>query len=274
MTLPTPADPVATRPPAEVYEEEFVPALFRPFAGSVLDAAAVARGQRVLDVACGTGIVARLAAPLVGPQGRVVGIDLNARMLAVAAESQPECGAVVEWREADAQALPFPPASFDTVLCQQGLQFFPNRIGALHEMHRVLVPGGRLALNVWGAQNPYLRALSQSLSLHVSADAGERSLAPLGLNDASALRSLVQGCGFCEVALSVATIFRRMLDLRETLPFEIAGTPFASEVCAAGNAVRAAMVADLSAALQAYRDGEGYAVPAAVHFLAARANSQ
>ncbi len=256
------------------YEQYTVPRLFRPLAERFLEHLGFRKGERVLDVACGTGIVARLAAPLVGPQGRVVGIDLNARMLAVAAESKPECGAVVEWRQADAQALPFPPASFDTVLCQQGLQFFPNRIGALHEMHRVLVPGGRLALNVWGAQNPYLRALSQSLSLHVSADAGERSLAPLALNDASALRSLVQRCGFCEVAVSVVTIFRRMRDLRETLLFEIAGTPFASEVCAAGDAVRAAMVADLSAALQAYRDKEGYAVPTAVHFLTAQANSR
>jgi ubiquinone/menaquinone biosynthesis C-methylase UbiE len=254
------------------YEQYKVPQLFRPLAERFIEHLGLGRCERVLDVACGTGIVARLAAPLVGPEGRVVGIDLNAGMLAVAAGCEPQSGAVVEWREADAQALPFPRASFDTVLCQQGLQFFPDRIGALREMHRVLAPDGRLALNVWGAQNPYLRALSQSLSMHVSANAAARSLAPLGLNDANALRSLVQGSGFCEVAVHVATISRRMRDLRETLPLEIAGTPFALEVCAASDAVRAAMVADMTTALQAYRDGEGYAVPAEAYFLTARAN--
>jgi SAM-dependent methyltransferase len=191
-------------------------------------------------------------------------------MLAVAAQCAPEFGAAVEWREADAQALPFPPASFDTVLCQHGLQFFADRVGALHEMHRVLVPGGRLALNVWGAQNPYLRALSHSLSMHVSADAAERALAPLRLSDSHAFRALVQRCGFSEVAVHVTTLLRRMRDLRETLSLEIAGTPFASEVCAASDAARAAMIAEMSAALQAYWDGEGYAIPAEAYFLTAR----
>jgi len=253
------------------YERYKVPKLFRPLAERFIKHLGFTTGERVLDVACGTGIVARLAAPLVGRQGRVVGIDLNVRMLAVAAGCEPRSGAVVEWREADAQALPFPHASFDTVVCQQGLQFFPDRVGALHEMHRVLVPGGRLALNVWGARNAYLRALSQSLSRHISAAAAERTIAPLGLNDANVLRSLVQGSGFCEVALQAATIFRHMRDLRETLPLEIAGTPFASEVRAASDAVRAAMVADMSAALHAYRDGDRYVVPAEVYFLTARA---
>lgn len=95
----------------------------------------------MLDVACGTGPVARYVAPLVGPMGRVLGLDLNAGMLAIAR--------AMAQREGNATALPFPDASFDRVCCQQGLRFFPDRPATLQEMCRVLIPGGRLALAVW-----------------------------------------------------------------------------------------------------------------------------
>jgi SAM-dependent methyltransferase len=251
------------------YERYKVPKLFGPLAERFIEHVGFKPGERVLDVACGTGIVARLVASRVGTPGKVVGIDLNAGMLAVARATTPQAGAAIDWRPGDAQALPFPAAAFDTVLCQQGLQFFLDRAGALREMHRVLVPDGRLAINVWGAQHAYLRALSASLSRHVGASAGARSLAPLGLSDAGALRSLVLEAGFRGAVVHSITIYRRIQNLHETLTVEIAGTPFAAEVCAASDAARAALVSDIGAALEVHRDEDGYAVPAEAHFLTA-----
>ena len=132
---------------AEAYEALHVPALFGQWPEAMLDAAAVAVGQRVLDVACGTGVLARAAASRVTPGGSVVGVDLDAGMLAVAARLAPK----VAWRRANASTLPFPERCFDAVLSQFGLMFFVERPAAIAEMLRVLKPGGRIAVAVWGA---------------------------------------------------------------------------------------------------------------------------
>jgi len=113
----------------------------------------------VLDVACGTGVVTRAAAERVASGGRVAGIDLNPGMIAVARSLPPTAGAAIEWHEASALALPFADSGFDVVLCQQGLQFFPDKALALREMRRVLRPGGRLALSVWNNAGPYSTAV-------------------------------------------------------------------------------------------------------------------
>ena len=126
---------------AELYEEAFVPGFFAQWAPLLCDAADVGPGQEVLDVACGTGIVARTAAGRVAPAGRVVGVDLNEAMLTVARRVAPD----LDWREGDAAALPFPDGGFDRVLCQMALMFFPDRAGALREMGRVARPGGAVA---------------------------------------------------------------------------------------------------------------------------------
>ena len=130
---------------AEVYEARFVPAIFGEWAPHLVEAAGVAPGQAVLDVACGTGVVARTAADRMGGRGRVVGLDLNEGMLAVAGRLRPD----IEWRQGDAAELPFEAGSFDAVLCQAALMFFPDRAGALREMARVATPGGTLAVQVW-----------------------------------------------------------------------------------------------------------------------------
>lgn len=129
---------------AEVYEARFVPAIFAEWAPLLVDLAAVRPGQRVLDVACGTGIVARTVADRLAGDGRVVGVDLNEAMLAVARRVCPD----LAWQQGDATALPFPDRSFDVVLCQMALMFFPDRTAALREMARVTHAGGTVALCV------------------------------------------------------------------------------------------------------------------------------
>ena len=130
---------------AKAYEGLFVPALFGQWASKVADEARIQPGQRVLDVACGTGILARVAASRMQSSGRVVGIDPNPGMIALARQLAP----AIEWREARAEALPFPDQSFDAVVSQFGLMFFTDRRQAVREMLRVLKSGGRLVVAVW-----------------------------------------------------------------------------------------------------------------------------
>jgi ubiquinone/menaquinone biosynthesis C-methylase UbiE len=111
-----------------------MPAVTAPWAADLITVAALPVGARVLDVACGTGIVARLAAPHVGQTGQVRGMDLNPRMLAVARALPSTPGAPITWQAGNAVALPFPEATFDRVLCQQGLQFFSDRLAAKREI--------------------------------------------------------------------------------------------------------------------------------------------
>lgn len=133
------------RSAADIYEEFFVPALFQEWVARVSDAAGIAAGDRVLDVACGTGVLARDLLDRVRPEGVVVGLDRNEGMLDVARRTMP----AIEWRLGLAESLPFPDASFDVVVSQFGLMFFEDRVAALKEMNRVLRPGGRMALAVW-----------------------------------------------------------------------------------------------------------------------------
>src|SRR5262245_59852027 len=118
----------------EVYETQLVPAIFEPWAPLLISHAAIRTGEHVLDVACGTGVVTRLAASHVGPNGHVVGLDLNPGMLARARALPRLEGAAIEWREGDAGALPFGDRTFDVVFCQLGFQYFPDRVKAAHEM--------------------------------------------------------------------------------------------------------------------------------------------
>jgi ubiquinone/menaquinone biosynthesis C-methylase UbiE len=133
-----------TRSPAEVYDEFFVPALFQQWGSVVADAAGIGTGQRILDVACGTGVLACAAAERVGSGGMVVGLDPNEEMLAVARRKS----ARIDWRDGRAESLPFPNECLDAVVSQFGFMFFEDQRAALREMMRVLRPGGRMAVAV------------------------------------------------------------------------------------------------------------------------------
>jgi ubiquinone/menaquinone biosynthesis C-methylase UbiE len=184
--------------PAEVYELLFVQALSAPWGEDLLRRTVPRPGERVLDVACGTGIVARLAAPLVGPAGRVLGVDPNVEMLEVARTAAAPEGAVIEWCEGHAEALPVEDAAFDLVCCQVGLMFFEDRAAGLREMRRALTPAGRVAVSVAQGiehQPPLYAALDEIITRHF----GTPILAPtiFGFGNAGDLRALLQGAGFC-----------------------------------------------------------------------------
>lgn len=173
---------------AEVYEDLFLPALFSQWAEKVADSLELAPGQRVLDVACGTGVFAREAIERVMPLGSVVGVDINEGMLSVAARKAPS----VDWRRAPAEALPFERASFDRVASLFGLMFFEDRSRAISEMLRVLRPGGRLVVAVWGSldETPGYAAVTALLDRLFGSDVADALRAPYDLGSEDALRSL------------------------------------------------------------------------------------
>jgi len=191
--------------PAALYENWFVPAVFAPMARRLLDRTEVSPGARVLDVACGSGIVARSVARRVKSSGRVVGLDMNQAMLDVARARSAEEGLAIEWREGSAQELPFVNGTFDLVLCQHGLQFFPDKPRALAEMHRVLAPGGWVAIATWRKldQNPFFAAYEQAARRHLSTSAIE---IPFSLGDPVVLAELLRDADFHDVSVEPADI--------------------------------------------------------------------
>lgn len=212
--------------PAEAYEQFLVPAIFEPWARAVLRAHPPAPGRRVLDVACGTGIGARLAASIVGRTGLVAGLDADHGMLSIARAIRPSFeDASIEWHLASALQMPFRDHEFDYVLCLEGLQFFADRPAGLREMRRVLRPGGRFVASVWGTveQNPGYHAIAEGLRRFVSVDAAR--LPAFTLADADTLRALGSGAGFTEVSVNVESLTLAVPSAREFVDWVAAGAP-------------------------------------------------
>jgi ubiquinone/menaquinone biosynthesis C-methylase UbiE len=183
---------------AENYELYFVPAIGAPLAADLVELAALRPGERVLDVACGTGVVARYALERVGDGGRVVGTDINAGMLAVARTAVPGVAAS-DWREASADDLPFPNEEFDVALCQLGLQFFGDKPAAARELRRILVPGGRLFVNVPGPTPRLFAELEEALARRLGPEVAGFVRAVFSFHDAAKLRELFSNAGFEQV---------------------------------------------------------------------------
>jgi ubiquinone/menaquinone biosynthesis C-methylase UbiE len=253
---------------AAAYERYLVPAIFDQFARALVEHAAPAPGERVLDVACGTGVVARHAAPRVGAGGRVVGVDLNAGMLAVAAARAP----AVEWHEADAAQLPFEDGEFDVVLCEQALMFFADRPAALRELRRVLAPGGRVALSVWrGLEHNWVyEAFAVALERHAGAAAGAMMRSPFPDWDADELRGALAGAGFSDVRVRLEIGSETWPSAAELLRREAASSPLAGPIGALAAPARDALIADLARALRDYTDDERVVFPIETHVVTGR----
>jgi len=254
----------------ECYERYAVGRLFRQLAERFLEGVSLRPGLRVLDVACGTGIVARVAAPRVAPFGQVVGLDLNEGMLAVARERSAEEGTSIVWRQGDATALPFANAEFDVVLCQQGLQFVPDKPRALKEMCRVTVPGGVVAIAVFGLVNRFDSALAEALGKYVGERVGKLSLARFALGDLAMLRRLLEQAEFRPIEIRTTVLTRHVQPTQEWLLECSAGVPFGADIAAMEAPARAAMVREIAAKLKDLWVVDRFAVPTDVHLVYAR----
>jgi ubiquinone/menaquinone biosynthesis C-methylase UbiE len=260
---------------AGLYQRHLVPAVTAGWAADLVEHAGLRRGERVLDVACGTGVVARAAAQRVGRTGHVAGIDINPGMLAVARSLPADPGDSIGWFQASALGLPFRAGSYDVVLCQLGLQFFPDRPASLAEMRRVLVTGGRLGLTVYGPieHNPATLALAQALDRHLGPDASVTKRAEHALADPALLRTLAVGAGFSRVQIVTQTRIIRFASAAGYVRIQLTATPLASLLRHQGERsirqLAQALITDVAAALQAHRADDGLAFPQQAHVLLA-----
>jgi ubiquinone/menaquinone biosynthesis C-methylase UbiE len=231
-----------SRDSAQNYERYFVPAIGAPLAADLVALAELQPGERVLDIACGTGAVTKLAAERVGSEGTVTGLDLNPGMLAVARATSP---GRIEWCEANAEEMPLPDEAFDAVLCQLGLQFMGDRAGALREMHRVLVRGGRLFVSVPGPTPPVLAVLESGLARHVGPQAAGFVQAVFSLHEPEELRTLVEDAGFtsAEVSRRVKTLL--LPPTEEFLWHYVHSTPLAAAVLELSDDQRAELASEV-----------------------------
>lgn len=180
---------------AELYQGFFVPAIATPVSVELLRVADLQPGERVLDLACGTGVITRAAAEAVGAAGSVIGLDVAPDMLAVARRT-PAGGAPISWQEADAASVPLPDGSVDVVLCQMGLMFVEDRAAALSEARRVLVPGGRVVLNTPGRIQPLFEAMERAIVEHIDPGLGAFVSAVFSMSDPAKLAQLLADAGF------------------------------------------------------------------------------
>lgn len=215
--------------PPQNYEQFFVPAIGKPVAKDLIRLAALRPGERVLDAACGTGIIARLALQQVGDSGTVTGLDINQGMLAVARSVTPPDKAI-KWYEASAEAMPLPDEAFDVVLCQMGLQFMEDKPAALSEMRRVLVTGGRLMLNVPGPAGDAFEIFAEMIGQHISPKAAGFVSHVFSLHDTAELQELIHSAGFHEIDIKAKNKMLSLPAPKDFLWQYIYSTPLAGIV--------------------------------------------
>lgn len=255
----------------ELYEQCLVEPLFMPWVDPLLDDAELEPGNRILDLACGTGIVARRAQSRLGAIGKIVGVDSNPQMLAVARRVAP----VIDWRQGDAGSLPLRDGEvFDAVLCQQGFQFFPDQAAAARQIRRALARSGRLSLSTW-------RPDEESPVLHELRAIAERHIGPIvdrrhGLGDPGPLEAVLLDAGFQDV---------RSKCLSKTIRFRD-GTVFVrlNAMALVGMSAQAtrlddqgrqrivqAITSDSADVVRAHNDDAGFAFAIGANFVSARA---
>lgn len=246
---------------AELYERFVARYILGPWAQGLVDAAKLRPGERALDLACGTGVVARIAAETVGRSGKVAGLDLNAGMLAVARSLPPPGGAAIDWIQRSALDTGLDGASFDVVLCQQGLQFFPDRLLALCEARRVLAPGGRLGVSVWRTTGVYNAAVGDALRRHLGTEIAQRFCVSRDVPAGEELVRLCSAAGMQDVKLRVGGMMIHLPSPEDFVACHLAATPIADSLLSMDAEERAQLGREVAETLAHYREGDGITFP-------------
>jgi SAM-dependent methyltransferase len=252
---------------AEAYEAHSG-RFMEPSARLIVESVGLEAGDVVLDLACGTGLIARHAYPHVGPGGRVVGADVNPAMLA-AAESL--AGPGIEWTLAPAQQTPFTDAMFTHVICQQGFQFFPDTLAAAQEAHRVLRPGGTLTATIWATpgHNPYIETQLELLAeLDDTITASARAATPSHADEQ--LGDIAAEAGFYDIDLSLLEHSIHVDDLEAFFIDQTATTPWAPVIARLSPAEQDQLAQRLNTALASYAVTGGHRLPFCSHMLTCR----
>lgn len=234
--------------PPQNYQRFFVPSIGRPVAEDLMVVANIQPGERVLDVACGTGVVTRMAAE---QAGSVAGLDLNPGMLAVAKAETPS-DMSIDWYEANAEAMPLPDDAFDVALCQMGLQFVSGKLAALREMRRVLVSGGRAYVTVPGPKPPLFGVMTDALARHIGPEAAFFGDLVFSMNDAGELSELMRSAGFRNVTVESKPKALRVPAPADFLWQYLYSTPLAEAISQADEERRDALERDVCADWQEF----------------------
>ncbi len=247
----------------EAYEKFIAPAFGGVWAQDIVERAALRKGDRILDVGCGTGIVARFAYQSLGDSVHITGIDVNRIALEKAREISERNATRVEWKQADVTALPFPDDEFDVLLCQQGLQYFPDRSRALSEIHRVLVDQGRIVFSVWRSIefSPFYLAIHKALQDYVSQKTAAVLASAYTLSDSVLLRTLFEGAKFKNINIRIVVKQMRYSPLEEFLFGSIFASPFANDILALEYLKREEMFQTIHKSISNYIDDDGLAAP-------------
>ena len=258
---------LTTTSPSEIYERFMVPSIFGRWSEALLELAAPQPGERVLDLACGTGVVARMAAPMVQPGGQVFGVDFNGAQIATARSIDPS----IEWREGDAGSLSFGDQEFDLVVCQQGFQFFPDRVKAVKEIHRVLKPGGRVGIAVWSSMenSPGYLALAHALGRVVGSSAAALLDELFAFPSSDEVGSLFADGGFPHPTVGTHQIDANFVSAEEFTRAIAVGSIMRRTETKFSDETLELLAADVAAQLTPYLGEHGLTFPMEAHLLTA-----
>lgn len=241
----------------DAYEARKVTSIFAPLAKATLEKVEIAEGDRILDVACGTGIVARMIREHYGPDVHISGLDINDMMLAKAQALACDLPGQIEWYVADVTNIPYASNSFTHVFCQQGLQYFIDDFAALTEVRRVLSANGKLVLNVWEPANDYFLAQSAAMKKYVSTAAGELALVPYSYQARRRVPGLLTRLGFKNITMDTVSIESVIADAENAIREDILGSPLGLMVGNLGPSALEKMVRDILSACSKYlQDGD------------------
>lgn len=247
----------------EIYEQFMVPLWFGRWAEALVDVLSLEKSEKVLDIACGTGVTTRLAKAGVGSEGEVVGLDINASMLSKAEQLADNLD--IHWVESDVTDIALPSDSFDVILSQHGYHYFPDKPAALAEFGRLLVPGGRMAFSIWDGHSPYTKAICAAVERHISPEIAKKQRSQRDTPTADELANQVNKAGFTGVEILRQELKIDVPLADEFVPLHLGSMPIADAFIALDENAKNQLIEDVAEAMNDYVEDGRLVYPDAVH---------